>query len=194
MDNRGNLYEREENSQLLRDLEKEGVIKNVSEVDGLVPLTPDEAALAKTQSVEDRLEVYRKKLGTLLDDGEVLTEPLTREEREAMNALSTEVYGKKLAWQKMLRKGEYRPTTIQTSHGDALPIKQLHRFTVNEIRLTMKKILAEREEAAKVAEAKRAEERAKQQAAELAAKGTTDEQSTTNQSTSDSGSQSDAQA
>lgn len=98
---------------------------------------------------------------------EPLLEPLTRKEREEMHALSTAAYGKRLQWQKMLRKGEYKPESTYTSNGDALQVRRLHHFTVNEIRVTMQKVLKEREEAANKAAAERAEKEKAQQAAEL---------------------------
>lgn len=98
---------------------------------------------------------------------EALTEPLTRKEREEMNELSTQAYGKRLQWQKMLRKGELRPETAQTSGGDSIAVRRLHHFTVNEIKLTMQKILVERAEAAAKAEAERIEKEKAQQAKEL---------------------------
>jgi len=162
MDSRGNLYE--ESSGILKDMEKQGVIKNVSEVPDLVPLTDKEAGDAKNMSTEERLKLYEQKLAELQE--ETLTEPLTRAEREMMNALSLQAYGKRLEWQKMLRKGELRPETIQTSSGDGIAGKRLHYFTVDQIRLTMKKILADREEAARKSEAERLEREKAQQAKE----------------------------
>lgn len=106
----------------------------------------------------------------------ILTEPLTRNEREEMQKLSTDAYGKPSVWQKMLRKGELRPAKTYTSAGDPIDVKRLHHFTVNEIKLTMQKIVTDREEAAKVAAAKREEERKAQQEAELKAKEAASEQ------------------
>lgn len=98
---------------------------------------------------------------------EALMEPLTRKEREEMNTLSTQAYGKRLHWQKMLRKGELRPETAQTSGGESIAVRRLHHFTVNEIKLTMQKILTERAEAAAKAETERLEREKVQQAKEL---------------------------
>lgn len=160
MDSKGNLYEEVGNGQL-QDMEK-GTITNASEVSDLVKLTQEEALTAKQASIADRLKMYEEKLGD-----EALVAPLTRQEREAMNTLSEAAYGKRLQWQKMLRKGEFKPETAQTSNGEALQVRRLHHFTVNEIRVTMQKILREREEAAAKAATERAAKEATQQAAEL---------------------------
>lgn len=78
-------------------------------------------------------------------------EPLMREEREELNALSLKVYGRRLEWQSVLRKGELRPETAQTANGETITIKRLHHLTVNDVALKMEKILTEREEQAKKA-------------------------------------------
>ena len=101
-------------------------------------------------------------------NNETIVEPLTRNEREDLKKLSQEAYGKPLQWQKLLKKGEMRPEVIQTSSGNSIQAKRLHYFTLNEIKLTMKKILVDREEAAKKAEAERSEKRQAQQDAERA--------------------------
>lgn len=194
MDSRGNLYE-EIGSEMLKNLETEGVIKKAS-VEGLVPLMPSEAESAKSMLLAERLAFYNKKIAeTVLITPEqlegktmeeklqiddlsqtILTEPLTRNEREEMKKLSLDAYGKQGAWQKMLNKGELRPGTAYTNAGDQVNVKKLHHFTVNEIKLTMQKVITEREEAAKVAAAKRENERQAQQEAELKAKEATSEQ------------------
>lgn len=77
-------------------------------------------------------------------DENPLLEPLTRQEREEMKELSAKAYGKSGQWQKMLRKGELRPGTWRANSGKLMEGKILHNFTVNEIKKTMEKILADR--------------------------------------------------
>lgn len=77
-------------------------------------------------------------------DENPLLEPLTRQEREEMKELSNRAYGKSGQWQKMLRKGELRPGTWRASSGQLMEGKILHHFTVNEIKKTMEKIVADR--------------------------------------------------
>ncbi len=67
--------------------------------------------------------------------------PLTRQEREAMNKLSADAYGKRLQWQKMLRKGELREAADMTKNGDPIKVKKLHHFTLSEIFNNMKMII-----------------------------------------------------
>lgn len=78
-------------------------------------------------------------------------EPLMREEREELNELSLKAYGKRLEWQKVLRRGELKPEVTQTANGDSVTIKRLHHLTVNDVALKMEKILTDREEQAKKA-------------------------------------------
>lgn len=83
---------------------------------------------------------------------EAPTLPLTRQEREELNALSTEAYGKRLQWQKMLNKGEYRPVITTTKNGDPMAVNRLHHFTLQEIYDNMVKVIGDRKaEALKVA-------------------------------------------
>lgn len=74
---------------------------------------------------------------------------LTRKERELLNGISLEVYGKKAAWQKMLRRGEYRAATDFTKNGQSILVQRLHHFTLTEIYNGMLKIIQERVDAAK---------------------------------------------
>jgi len=76
-----------------------------------------------------------------------LEAPLTREEREHLNTLSEEVYGKRLKWQKIMRKGQLKPSTELNGNGNPISVMRMHHFTLNEIYRTMKQILVEREEA-----------------------------------------------
>lgn len=95
---------------------------------------------------------------------DALVAPLTRNEREDMNALSTEAYGKRLEWQKLLRKGELRPGRIVPNSGKGfLDIKRLHHFTVNEVKLKMEKILTDCAEAREAAQRAKAEAGAKKE-------------------------------
>lgn len=77
---------------------------------------------------------------------EVSADPshLTRKERDVLGDLSMEVYGRRLAWQKMLRKGEYRPDTDVDGSGNAIMVQRLHHFTLTEIYNNMEKIINER--------------------------------------------------
>jgi hypothetical protein len=82
---------------------------------------------------------------------------LSREERESLNALSLEVYGKRLQWQKMMQKGQLKPTVSTDSSGKAISVMRMHHFTVEEIHKTMSQILTDRESAKKAAESTSAE-------------------------------------
>lgn len=89
---------------------------------------------------------------------EPLLEPLTREERESLQELSVQAFGLPNKWQKLLKKGELEPAKIITANGDAFDGKRLKRFTVQQVKEKMEKILSDRlkelEEAAKKAEEK----------------------------------------
>ena len=78
-------------------------------------------------------------------------EPLTRAEREELNELSLKAYGRKLAWQKMVRKGELKEETAMTSGGQPIKVKRLHQISVDEAVKRMQNVLKEREEQAKKA-------------------------------------------
>ena len=81
--------------------------------------------------------------------------PLTRQEREGMHELSIKAYGKRLAWQKMLRKGELREAVDTTQNGDPIKLKKLHHFTMKEIYDNMNKIITDNAIAAALAAAKK---------------------------------------
>jgi hypothetical protein len=94
---------------------------------------------------------------------EAPTLPLTRAEREAMHELSIKAYGKRLAWQKKLAKGELREAVDMTKNGDPIKVKKLHHFTLKEIYENMHKIIADNAAAAAkaLADKKAKEEEAK---------------------------------
>lgn len=94
---------------------------------------------------------------------EAPTAPLTRKEREAMNKLSMDAYGRRLHWQKMLRKGEYRQEAAMTKNGNPISVKRLHYFTMKEVYDTMNKVIADRAfaEALEIAKKKWSENEAK---------------------------------
>lgn len=94
--------------------------------------------------------------------------PLTRAEREAMHELSIKAYGKRMAWQKMLRKGELREAADMTKNGDPIKVKKLHHFTLKEIFDNMHEIITANAAAAAkaLADKKAKEEIAKEPVAE----------------------------
>jgi hypothetical protein len=105
-------------------------------------------------------------MSTELDQAPVA--PLTRQEREGMNKLSTEAYGKRLQWQKMLRKGELRDAADMTQNGDPIKVKKLHHFTLREIFNNMNKIVTDNAIAAATAAAKAlADKQAKEKESEV---------------------------
>lgn len=77
--------------------------------------------------------------------------PLTRKEREELSELSLQLYGKRLQWQKMLRKGQLKPSVEVDNSGKAVSVMRMHHFTVNEIYKTMQQILIDRDKAAEEA-------------------------------------------
>ena len=89
--------------------------------------------------------------------------PLSKQEREELNALSVQAYGKHTRWQQLLRNGEYKVVTDVTRNGDPIQVKRLQHFTLNQIFSTMKKIVADNEtaiaKAKEEAEKKRTDER-----------------------------------
>ena len=87
---------------------------------------------------------------------EAPTLPLTRTERQGMDQLSIEAYGKRLEWQKKLNRGEKRPEVGTTAAGDPISLKRLHYFTLQEIYDNMVKIIAENKAAAEKARAEAA--------------------------------------
>jgi hypothetical protein len=92
---------------------------------------------------------------------EEITLPLTRVKREELNALSLEVYGKRLRWQKILAKGQLKPSVELNNAGNAVSVMRMHHFTVSEIYRTMAQVLKDRDaavEAAKNVDTKKLEE------------------------------------
>lgn len=83
---------------------------------------------------------------------------MTRQEREAMNDLSLQVFGRKSYWQKLLRKGELYEADDMTSNGTPIKVKKLKYLTVEDILAKMKQQIETRKEAA----VKAAEEAVKQ--------------------------------
>lgn len=83
---------------------------------------------------------------------------MTRNEREAMNDLSLQVFGRKSYWQKLLRKGELYEDDAMTANGTPIKVKRLKYLTVEDILAKMKQQIESRKEAA----AKAAEEATKQ--------------------------------
>jgi len=83
--------------------------------------------------------------------------PLTRAERDLMNAMSLDAYGKANHWKKMLKNGENRPENAVSANGNPMKVSRLHHYTVAEIKTKMETLLRERQEAKAAAEAKQAE-------------------------------------
>ena len=88
---------------------------------------------------------------------DALMAPLTRKERDLMDDLSVQAYGRKKQWRKMLSKGEFRKEDSVTGNGKSISVMRLHHFTLQEIHNTMVEILKKNEDARKAAEAKAAE-------------------------------------
>lgn len=83
---------------------------------------------------------------------------MTRQERMELCELSLQVYGRRYAWQKMLRKGELVEEKAVSNNGNPLTIKRLKHLTLEDVLARMEKVIADKQEAA----AKAAEEAAKQ--------------------------------
>jgi len=73
---------------------------------------------------------------------------MTREERNAICELSLQVYGKKYAWQKMLKKGELVEQTLMSSNGTALKVKVQKHLTIDDVLASMEKIIEDKNAAA----------------------------------------------
>lgn len=89
---------------------------------------------------------------------EPLLEPLTREEREEIKALSIKAYGKSSAYQKLLKKGELVPAKATTADGAPIDVKRVEYFTIQKVKERMEKIIADNLEAAANEAAKRKKE------------------------------------
>lgn len=90
---------------------------------------------------------------------------MTKNERLELNELSLKVYGKSSQWKKMVEKGEKVPK-VKTDE-DKLPCFEISRYSVEEIKTTMKELLSE-QNADEEKELKLAlEEEAKNQAAKI---------------------------
>jgi len=138
MDNRGNIYSAE--GELLQNIETNEILKK-SDVEGLVPLTPEQAEVAKNMVKEERIDLH------------------SRIEREQLNELSLKVYGKAGEWRKLVKKGEFKEENDFTSGGKGIKVKRWHPITADEVKVRMEKILTDRE-----TEAKKAAEEAVQKA------------------------------
>jgi hypothetical protein len=70
--------------------------------------------------------------------------PPTRNQREKLNALSEAAYGQRLKWQKIMRKGQLKPSVDVNSNGNPISVMRMHHFTLEEIYKTMSQILEDR--------------------------------------------------
>lgn len=89
---------------------------------------------------------------------------MTKDERLALNQLSTKVYGKPSVWQKMITKGELGTLTRTLDDGTEQSYKGIVYSTIEEITKIMQELLEEDEDLKAKEELETA---AKNQAAEI---------------------------
>ncbi len=73
---------------------------------------------------------------------------MTRQERLAICDLSLQVYGKKYAWQKMLKRGEFVEETVLSNNGNELKVKRQKHLTMTDVLARMQKVIEDKNAAA----------------------------------------------
>ena len=58
---------------------------------------------------------------------------ITRKDREELCELSLQLYGKKYAWQKMLKQGEWKEEVVMNRNGQPMKVKRQVHLTLEQV-------------------------------------------------------------
>jgi hypothetical protein len=74
---------------------------------------------------------------------------ITRKQREELNELSLKLYGRKYAWQKMMKQGEWRDGVYFTKNSQPMKVKKHTNLSLEDVIARMNDQVKKNEDAVK---------------------------------------------